>query len=176
MLTNVMKSFKGAKYLNTRDCPLEGSLLFGSTKWKLNLPPNTNCNSHRLNKMYYSIPHPNTRAKRACVEESLNSVEHVVVHTTYVLETAYLVFQLHIARLPPSFAKRCWGMQVNICTLCNAKVGIDKHEKPIPTYKGLKEGVTLHQQREYELWLCLDGIKCCVRGNKIKYIVSWTDL
>ena len=104
-LTNGNEVLPRGKGANTRDCALEGSELFGSTKQKLNLPPDVDCNSHRPDKVIYSIPCPNTRATRQHIEESLTFAEHDVVHTTSVLETECLVSNWHIARLPPNSAK-----------------------------------------------------------------------
>ena len=93
MLANAMKSYPGAADANTRDCALEGSELFGSTKRKLNLPPGVDCDSHRPDKVNYCIPRPNTRATRQRIEKSLSSAEHGVAHTTSVLETDCLVYE-----------------------------------------------------------------------------------
>ena len=68
---DAMKSYPELEARNTRDCALEGSESFGSTKRKLDLPPGVGCDSHRLDKVNYSIPHPNTRVRRAFIEESL---------------------------------------------------------------------------------------------------------
>jgi hypothetical protein len=46
LLAYAMKSYAGLEYLNTRDCALEGSELFGSTKQKLDLPHGVDCDSH----------------------------------------------------------------------------------------------------------------------------------
>ena len=56
---DAMKSFPGLEGLNTMDCILEGSELFRSTKRKLDLPPGLDCDSHRPDKVNYSIPRPN---------------------------------------------------------------------------------------------------------------------
>ena len=82
MLADVMKSYPGAKNVNTRDCLLEGSELFGSTKRKRNLPPDVDCDSHQPDKVNYSILRPNTRATRQSIEELLSSAIHGVAHTT----------------------------------------------------------------------------------------------
>lgn len=68
--------------LNSRDCALEGLELFGSTKWKVNLPPGVDGSSHRPDKVNYAISRPNTRMERAYIEESLNVAEHGVAHTS----------------------------------------------------------------------------------------------
>ena len=70
LVANAMKSYPGAKYLNTRDCALEGPELFGSTKQKFDLSPNVDCNLHQPNKVNNSILHLNTKAKRTCIEMS----------------------------------------------------------------------------------------------------------
>jgi hypothetical protein len=128
-----MKSYPGLENLHTRDWALEGSELFGPTKRKLDLPPGADCDSHRPDKVNYSIPCPNTRVRRACIEEFLVSAKHGVAHTTSMLETDCSSSHWHIARLPTDSAKRCWAMQANTMTLCNAKVGVGKHGTPTPT-------------------------------------------
>jgi hypothetical protein len=72
LLVDAMLFFPRAEDVNTRDCAVEGSKLFGSTKPKLNLPPGVDCDSHQLDKVIFSIPHPNTRATRQCIKESLS--------------------------------------------------------------------------------------------------------
>ena len=42
-------------------------------------------------------------------------------------------------RLPPNSTRKCWALQANIWTLCNAKVGIGKHDTSAPTYKKMKK-------------------------------------
>lgn len=39
LMVDAMKSYLGVKVLNTWDCALEGLEFFGSTKYKLELPP-----------------------------------------------------------------------------------------------------------------------------------------
>lgn len=39
LMVDAMKSYSRVEDLNTRDCALERSEFFGSTKWRLNLPP-----------------------------------------------------------------------------------------------------------------------------------------
>ena len=45
-LANAMKSYPELEDLNTKDCALEGSELFGSTKRKLDLPLDVDCDSY----------------------------------------------------------------------------------------------------------------------------------
>ena len=173
MLAATMKSYPRAEGVNTRDCTLERSELFGSTKRKLNLLSGVDCDSHRLDKMNYSIPRPNTRATRQCIGESLRSAIHGVAHTTSVLETGCLASKWYIAKLPPNSSKRCWALQAITRTMCNAKVGIRKHGTHAPTYKGLRKEFCSPNNVEYEFWFCPDDIKCCMSRSKKKYVLDW---
>ena len=139
LLAEAMRSYHGAKGLNTRDCALEGSELFGSTNRKLDLPPGSECDFHRPDKVNYSIPHPNTRSKRARIEESFKHDENVVFHTTNVLESNCSESEWHISRLPYPSNKECQALQANIEHPCRAKVGKNTHGTPAPTYTGMKK-------------------------------------
>jgi hypothetical protein len=86
LLADAMKSYPGLENIHTRDCALEGYELFRSTKRKLDLPPGADCDSRRPNKVNHSILCPNTKVRRACIEEYLVYAEHGVAHTTLVLE------------------------------------------------------------------------------------------
>ena len=96
-----------------------------------------------------------------------------MVHTTFVLETECLVSNWHVVRLPPNSAKRCWALQAITMTMCNAKVGSNKHGTLAPTYKGLKKEFHSTNNVEYEFWFCHDDIKRCVSGTKKKYVLDW---
>ena len=80
--------------------------------------------------------------------------------------------QWHIARLPPNYAKKCWAMQANTWTLCNAKVRTNKHGIPTSTYKGTKKYNCSTNNVEYQFGLCLDNIKCCVNGKEYYLLVG----
>ena len=98
LLAKAMRSYPRAKGLNTRDCALEGSELFGSTKRKLDLPPGSEYDSHCPDKVNHSIPHPNIRSTRARIQESFKHDENVVSHTTNVLESDCPKSEWYISR------------------------------------------------------------------------------
>ena len=58
MFVDAIKFYPKAEDVNTRDCALEGSELFGFTKRKFNLPLTADCDAHQLDKIIYSIPRP----------------------------------------------------------------------------------------------------------------------
>ena len=45
-MVEAMKSYLGIEGLRTKDCALEGTKLFASTKWKLDLPLGADYDSH----------------------------------------------------------------------------------------------------------------------------------
>ena len=96
-----------------------------------------------------------------------------MANTTLLLETNCPSFHWHITILPSNFAKRCWAMQANIGTLCNAKVKNGKNGMPAPTYKGLKKEYHSTNNMKYKFWFCPDGIKRCVSGNTKEYVLDW---
>ena len=69
--------------------------------------------------------------------------------------------------------ERCWAMQTNTWTLCNAKVKTGKHGTLAPTYKGLQKEYRSTNNVEYEFWCCLDDIKRCISGSKKKCVLDW---
>ena len=89
LMANAIKFDHGAKDLNITDCALEGSEFHGSTKRKLNFLKSAHCDSHWFDQVNYSILYPNTRVKKACVEESLDFAKD------------------NITRVPSTSTKRC---------------------------------------------------------------------
>lgn len=138
------------------------------------MPPGANCNSHQYDKVNYSIVCPNTRAKRVCIENTLNFTKQIVTHIKLVLETDCPSFYWHTARLPTNLGKRYSVMQANTRTLCNAKVESSKHSIRAPMYKGLKKKYDFTNSPEYKFcnWFCLVDINRCVNGSKIKYMLD----
>ena len=100
MIAKVLSSFPRAEDLITKPRGLEGAKIFGSSKKKLDLPLGSHNDSHRQDKVNFSIPRMSTRSTRARIEEALSDPIHAVQHTTCVLETDYDTSKWHIAHLP----------------------------------------------------------------------------
>src|SRR5450759_2063919 len=62
----------------TKPRGLEGAEIFGSTKRKLDLPPGSDHDSHRQDKVNFSIPRMSTRSTKARIEEALSDPVHGV--------------------------------------------------------------------------------------------------
>ena len=95
-----------------------------------------NCHLNCPDKVIYFIRCPNTQATHQYIEDLLSLAEQGVAHITSFLKMDCPSSQWHIARLSTTQAKRCWAIQANIRTLCNAKVGNAKCGIPPPTCKG----------------------------------------
>lgn len=89
VLTKAVKSCPGAKDLNSTDCALESSKLFGST-WNLDLPLGVDCNSHRHDKVNDFNSHHSSWAIRECIIESLMFAKYGAVHTMLIMENSCL--------------------------------------------------------------------------------------
>jgi hypothetical protein len=78
MIAEAMKAYPGAAYVLSKGKGLEGAEIFGSTKRKLDLPPGSALDSHRSDKVNYSILAMNTRSSKARIEEALSDPTHGV--------------------------------------------------------------------------------------------------
>ena len=74
LLAKPMRSYPWANDLNARTCALERCELFRSTKTKLDLPPRPKYDSHRLDKVNYSIHAPTQDPLR----QALKSLSHMM--------------------------------------------------------------------------------------------------
>lgn len=96
-----------------------------------------------------------------------------MAHIISMLEIHCPSYDWHIVRLLSNFTKGCLAMQANARTLCNVKVGIDKHGTLVPTYKGLKEECCSTISVEHKFGFSPHGIKCCKNSSTKKYVLDW---
>ena len=151
-----MKFYTRVEGFNTIDYAIEGSKLFGSTKWKLGLPPATH-----IDPTKWTIP--------SLSMQSFNYAEHGVAHSTSVLHTGYHIYFL----MPPNF--NCQTMLSNASQYMNfvqCKMQIGKHDISPPTYKETKKKLPSTNNVEHAFWFCLNNIKRCVSGSKEKYVMN----
>ena len=154
LFAEAMRSYPRIKDLNTRNCALEGSQLFGSTKRILNLPLGSEWFSSS-NKVNYFIPHLNTRSMRARIDESFKHDENVVSHTTTMLESECPESQWYISQLPYLSKKESQALQANTKHPCRAKVGKSTHGILAPTYTCMNIKIPFQQPHSFEfLVLC----------------------
>ena len=75
-----MKAYPGASDVLTTEKGLEVAHKFGSTKEKLDLPPNSIHNFYHLDKVNYAIVTMGTRFTRARIEEAFLDPTHGIQH------------------------------------------------------------------------------------------------
>ena len=173
LIAAAMKSFPGAKDLPNHPIILEGVEIFGSTKRKLNLPPGSEFDSHRPDKVNYSIPKSNTRWTRQHIEESLKSPQHQVPLTTRVMESNCDPKLWHIARLSKSSGRQCQALQAISREACRTKISQGRNGTPAPTYAGMKKDLRMGHNVEAEFFFCPDNIHRCVMGSKRPLVLDW---
>ena len=134
----------GADRFTTRVPHLEGKEVFGSSKRKLNLPPRSEGDSHRHDKVNFSHPRVQTRSTRAQTEAGTSndpapppeSPPPALPHVVYILESECNPQQWHIARCK-KVGKKCSSIQAGQKTKCNAVVCQDRAKgTAAPTYIG----------------------------------------
>ena len=172
-----MRSYLGAEDLNIRDCALEGFELFGSTKRKLDLPPpGSEYDSHRPDKVNYSIPHPNKRPTKARIDTSFEHDENVVSYTTNVLGTDCPKSKWYISRLLYPSKQECQALQEIIDHSCRVKVGKSTHGTPAPTDTSVKKEFLSNNHVPSNFMFFADDINRCVKGSKRKWVFDWPNL
>jgi hypothetical protein len=67
-IAEALSQLPGVEVATTRIPHLEGEEIFGSTKWKLDLPPGDDGDSHRPNKVNFSQPRVQTRSRTTHTE------------------------------------------------------------------------------------------------------------
>lgn len=152
----------GADHFCTREPHLEGEEVFGSLKRKLDLPPGSEYDSHRPDKVNFSRPRFQTRSTKphfsddtskddvqnetnddqrhdTPVEVEARGTVSRTNHVTAVQETACDESEWHIARLSKTSAKACFALQAITKKKCIAKIVQDGKNTAAPTYTGIMD-------------------------------------
>lgn len=181
-IAEAVSTYSGGDFLNTRIPHLEGEEIFGSSKRKLDLPPGSEHDSHRPDKVNYSFPRMmQTRSTRPRLDNSIhisqcdgeNTTGVGVQHVTIVLESACDTSKWHIARCPAKSAKKCFALQSNTRKKCTARIVTGPKGTPAPTYTGMKIAYgSSNRQEIHDFWFCADDIERCVNENKCHYVID----
>jgi hypothetical protein len=167
ILNVAIAKLPGAELFYTREPHLVGEEVFGSQKWKADVPLGFEGKSHWPDKVNFSRPRIATRSNRvnhaSCslldVVEKLspeleedqtpNNLDTTVDvgkpgHVTAIHETACKETEWHIARLLKTLAKACFAQQAITKKKCEAKIVQGKKPTAAPTYIG----VMLHAHKK----------------------------
>ena len=182
-----LEHMPGAEHWCTRKPQLEGEEVFGTTKRKLDLPPGSEQDSHRPDKVSFSHPRVSTRSTKARTDSSTpsdlpltqspeKSIPQRVTHVNNIQETHCDVSKWHISRLPKTSAKACFAMQARTKTKCTQKIVRHGKSTPAPTYTGYMRDYKKNKEFLTQFFFCNDDIERCVKGTRRKWVQHRPDV
>ncbi len=198
-LHEVMATIPGVGRYCTRNPHLEGEEVFGSQNRMSDVPPGSEHDSHRPDKVNFSRPRVTTRYTRATTSLINSSViseksipaatedhQELYMSTTSIPASTTLVdppitcvqeiecdeTQWHIARLPKTSAKACFALQALTRKKCVAKIVQENKTTAAPTYIGGMDNYRKNRIETMQFFFCNDDIDRCVKGSKRKWVVS----
>jgi hypothetical protein len=183
----------------TREPHMAGEEVFGSQKWKADVPLGFEGKSHRPDKINFSRPRMATRSSRvnhaSCnlpdmIEEfspelqedqasnNLGTTIDVgrLGHVTIIHETACKETKWHIVRLPKTSAKVYFAQQTITKKKCEAKIVQGNKPMAAPTYIGIMLHAHKKKPKVMEFFFCNDDIERCVKGTRRKWVQSRLDI
>jgi hypothetical protein len=194
VLNVAMAKLPGAELFCTREPHMASEEVFGSQKWKADVPLGFEGESHRPDKVNFSHPRIATRSSKvthaSCslpdvVEElslklqedqapnNLGTMGYVgrPGHVTAIHETACKETEWHIARLSKTSAKACFTQQAITKKKCEARTVQGNKPMAAPTYTGVMQHA--HKKPEVmEFFFSNDDIERYVRGTRRKWVQS----
>lgn len=198
-INNAMKKFPGAGEWCNRVPNFVGEEVFGSTKRKLDLPPGSEFDSHRPDKINFSHPRVETRSAKAqrtreVIEQGEKEALEIadadveeddtrnvtlpngVIHVTAVKETDCDVTLWHISRVKKTRSgAACWAMQAVSKIQCKAKIVREKKDTACPTYRGVYNNYHINRKVRQDFHFCSDDIDRCVKGTFRQWVETRPD-
>ena len=199
VLADAISNIRGVQDFVTREPHLEGEEVFGSQKWKADMPLGCEHDSHRPDKVNFSRPRVRTRSAIASTStpaaavieegipfppgtddmETMPSDEHEdhprsnhPMHVTGIQETECNEREWHMSRLPKSSAKACFAQQAVTKKKCTARIVQNNVPTAAPTYTGLMVNYKKNRNDVMQFFFCNDDIERCVKGTKRKWVLS----
>ena len=163
-LTEAISSIPEVEEFFNREPHLEGEEVFGSQRRKVDMALGCEYDSHRLDKVNFSLPRVQTRSRRTTIAkhglhqilEEISPPLNVDVlngepngdnvgqtstvnytHVSGVQETMCDETLWHIARLPKTSGKACFALQAITKKKCTAQIVQNNIPTAAPTYTGM---------------------------------------
>lgn len=176
--------------LNSRVPHLEGESIFGSAKRKLDLPPGDDDDSHRHDRVNFSIPklgkHSTLGATR-CLKRSpkttdvgsdtMPPVVAVVTRNNLPIRESPCTNPLEwrIERISPQCKDQCRGYNGD-GKRCNARIAKYRRPTAAPTFTGIQRKFKSNDTEQKQFWFCPTNLEACVMGGRSKYIMHYADV
>ena len=176
-LHQALANMPGAEGFCTRDPHLEGEEVFLSLKRKPDLPPGSEFDSHRPDKINISSEDDTKQEAPEDLQDNPIQLEtpttvKAVDHVKAVQETTCNEREWHIARLPKTSAKACFAQQAITKKKCVAKIVQNGKSTVAPTYTGMMENYKKNKLEQMLFFFCNDDIERCVKGTRRKWVVA----
>ena len=198
-LADAISNIRGVQDFVTREPHLKGEEVFGSQKWKADMPLGCKQDSHRPDKVNFSRPRVRTRSSVASTSivagcaiedgisfppglddmETMPSEEHQdrpqnhhPIHVTGTQETDCDEREWHISRLLKSSAKACFAQQAVTKKKCTARIVRNNVATATPTYTGLIVNYKKNRNEVMQFFFCNNDIERSVKGTKRKWVTS----
>ena len=179
--------------LNTRVPHLEGEKVFGSAKRKLELPPGDASDSHRYDRVNYSIPKLSKTASPfqcrsalsgrrgpggsgvahgSTLEEQLTQAKcgSPIIESSCADSMAW-----RIERISPTSSVLCSGHSANGLK-CNAKIAKYRHPVAAPTFNGIQHLRKSRETEQMQFWFCPRKFQACIKDSRSRSIVHFPAL
>ena len=169
--------------LNTRVPHLEGERVFGSSKQKLDLPPRDDGDSHRHDRVNFSVPKLSKTAspgqchaalKSSGVASSQDFSRSTVSSTSrpslvqtknghaIVESSCTNLMDWRIERISPSSLELCRDHSANGSN-CNAKIVKYRRAVVALTFTGIHRRGKSHDTEQMQFWFCPGKLQTCVK-------------
>jgi hypothetical protein len=160
--------------LNSRVPHLEGESIFGSAKRKLDLPLGDESDSHRHDRVNFTLPKigrrmtPGQSRRRREVSESIMDALPVIGYTRSnhpVRESICDPMAWHLERINPSLKVTCRGHANG--KRCAAVIVKYRRPTVAPTFTGIQRVKAPKSTQQVQFWFCpSDVIKCVMAQSK----------
>ena len=182
--------------LNTRVPHLEGERVFGYAKRKLDLPPGDDGDSHRHDRVNFSVPKLSKRASpdqchAALKSSDVSSTQDFVTSIVSSASRPLLVrtknghsivefpctnlMDWRIEPISPSSLELCRDHSANGSN-CNAKIVKYRRAVAPPTFTGIQRRGKSRDTQQMQFWFCPGKLQACVKETRSRSILHYPTL
>ena len=176
--------------VSTHVSHLEGEQVFGLAKRKLDLPPGDESDSHRHDRVNYSVPKlskkgspgqsrialsvPSNANMGRSAKASSSHGEVVRTRTGLpVIESSCAnLMSWRIEHISPSSLDLCRGHSAS-GVKCNAKIAKYRCAIAAPTFNGIQCLRKSRETEQMQFWFCLGKLQACIKDTRSRSIVHY---
>jgi hypothetical protein len=181
-IAQAVSEVSGAAGLNSRIPHLEGEYVFGSTKRKLDLPPGDESDSHRHDRVNFTVPKlgrnstPSQSRRRKGVADSDRDGSIVIAYSKNAIpvqESICNPLAWRIERIGRNEQCRCKGRTNG--KPCKSRIAKYNRPVPAPTFTGIERPSKSKLTLQAQFWFCSMSINGCI-SDLVKSILHYPDI